>query len=99
MSRSLTNSVFVTGITENRYMIAAWWFSFILLVMAVFIPGFRDLFDMTPLNYWQDWVWIAGGVIVHIIITELLKMSIRFYEQYKLHHPRRVQSQEIFVTN
>lgn len=42
LSRSIETSVFRTGILANRWMVAAFIFSFVFMIMAVFIPGEKE---------------------------------------------------------
>lgn len=78
LSRSVESSVFRTGFFGNLYMVAAFIFSFIFMIMALFIPGFAALLNLVPLNEWQDWVKILGAVLIQLGLSELLKFYFRW---------------------
>ncbi len=77
-SLSENESLLVLPIWTNPYLVASIALSMALHFMILYIPFFRGLFQITPLN-WDEWMavlWISAPVIV---IDEVLKfVSIGF---------------------
>ncbi|CAD6564903.1 MAG: hypothetical protein TREMPRED_000390 [Tremellales sp. Tagirdzhanova-0007] len=71
-SLSENESLLVLPIWTNPYLVASIALSMVLHFMILYVPFFRALFQITPLN-WDEWMavlWISAPVIV---IDEILK--------------------------
>jgi Ca2+ transporting ATPase len=71
-SLSENESLLVLPIWANPYLVASIALSMALHFMILYVPFFRALFQITPLN-WQEWqavLWISAPVIA---IDEVLK--------------------------
>jgi Ca2+ transporting ATPase len=77
-SLSENESLLVLPVWSNPYLVASIALSMALHFMILYVPFFRGLFQITPLN-WDEWravLWISAPVIV---IDEVLKwVSNRF---------------------
>ncbi|MCI9039635.1 MAG: calcium-translocating P-type ATPase, PMCA-type [Clostridia bacterium] len=65
-------SIFKTGILENKYLVGAFLLGAILQVVVVLIPAVADLFSLVPLNSTQ-WLYTFGISILPLVIMELQK--------------------------
>ncbi len=65
-------SIFRTGILENKYLVGAFLLGAILQVVVVLIPTVADLFSLVPLNGTQ-WLYTFGISILPLVIMELQK--------------------------
>ncbi|KAI3654948.1 hypothetical protein MP228_000328 [Amoeboaphelidium protococcarum] len=92
LSRSVESSVFVTGIFQNRYMVAAFIVSFSFMIMAVYIPGFAEFLGLVPLVRWEEWVSIIVAIVIQVTLNEIMKLSFRTYHRYRQRSPRKLQS-------
>ena len=76
LSRSITNSIFVTGITENRVLVFAYFLSFGLLLIGLEVPSISQWLELTdpgPLG----WAVVFVCLAIQIVVVELLKLFIR----------------------
>eukprot|EP01136_Pigoraptor_vietnamica_P016324 Opistho-1_new@60225 len=76
LSRSQTMSIFRLNPFSNLHLVAAVALSFALLIMGIYIPGFNSLLDLVPLGA-EDWGMIALAILVHVVLSELLKLYLR----------------------
>ena len=65
-------SIFKSGILENKYLIGAFILGSILQIIVVVIPQIADIFNLVPLTKTQ-WLYTAGISILPIIIMEIQK--------------------------
>lgn len=65
-------SIFKTGILENRYLVGAFIIGAILQIGVVCIPTFANIFDLVPLNR-LGWLYVVAISISPIIIIEIQK--------------------------
>ena len=65
-------SIFKTGILENKYLIGSFILGTILQVGVVIIPGIAGYFKLVSLNNIQ-WLYTFGISVLPIIIIELQK--------------------------
>ncbi|KAJ3391668.1 P-type ATPase [Lobulomyces angularis] len=79
LSKSVTRSVFSTGILNNKWMVGAFLLSFGLLVMSIYIPGMNTFLDNEPLS-WESWVIALVCVIIQIVANELMKLVARAHD-------------------
>lgn len=65
-------SIFKTGILENKYLVGAFLLGAVLQVVVVLIPAVADLFSLVPLTGTQ-WLYTFGISILPLVIMELQK--------------------------
>lgn len=53
-SRSETLSVFKIGVFSNKYMVGGTFISFLLLLLVIYVPALREIFDTVKLSIY-DW--------------------------------------------
>lgn len=76
LSRSITNSIFVTGVTGNRILVFAFFLSFGLLLLGLEVPEIAHWLELTdpgPLGWAVVWVC----VVIQIVLVELFKLWVR----------------------
>ena len=79
-SLSENESLLVLPIWTNPYLVASIALSMGLHFMILYVPFFRSLFQITPLN-WVEWKAVLVISAPVILIDEVLKwISIRFVE-------------------
>jgi Ca2+ transporting ATPase len=87
-SLSENESLLVLPLWTNPYLVASIALSMALHFMILYVPFFRTLFQITPLN-WAEWkavLWISAPVI---LIDEVLKwVSIRVVDP-----PRKIKTE------
>ena len=66
------DSIFKSGLLENRFLIGSFLLGGILQVSVVMIPYLADIFSLVPLNGLQ-WMYTIGFSMLPIIIMELQK--------------------------
>jgi Ca2+ transporting ATPase len=77
-SLSENESLLVLPIWTNPYLVASIALSMALHFMILYVPFFRGLFQITPLN-WNEWMAVLSISAPVILIDEVLKfMSISF---------------------
>lgn len=65
-------SIFKTGLFENKYLVGAFLLGTILQVIVVVVPQVAEIFKLTPLTGIQ-WVYTFGISILPLVIMELQK--------------------------
>ena len=65
-------SIFKTGLFENKYLVGAFILGAILQIGVVLIPAFANVFSLVPLNAIQ-WTYVGLISISPIVIIELQK--------------------------
>ncbi|MGI6485798.1 MAG: cation-translocating P-type ATPase [Tepidanaerobacteraceae bacterium] len=75
-SRSETNSVFKIGLFSNKFMVVATLVSFVLLLLALYVPMLRVVFDTTHLTI-GEWDLIIGFGLIPFATAELAKIFFR----------------------
>jgi len=78
LSRSKTRSIFLINPWTNKWMIGGVFTSFCLLIIGVYVPGLRDIFDNLPVGG-ISWAYILGGVGGHIVLNEISKLNFRWH--------------------
>lgn len=66
-------SIFKTGLFENKFLIGSFALGAILQVGVVVIPGLAKIFDLVPLNSTQ-WIYTVVISILPLVIMEIQKM-------------------------
>ncbi|KAL7749976.1 hypothetical protein RI367_004491 [Sorochytrium milnesiophthora] len=82
LSRSTTQSVFRINILGNLWMIFAVAVSFLLLLLGFYVPPLARWLELTPLPA-MDWVWVLVCLLIHIVISELIKLAYRVHTRRK----------------
>ncbi|MEI7613215.1 MAG: calcium-translocating P-type ATPase, SERCA-type [Betaproteobacteria bacterium] len=75
-SRSEHHSLFSIGAFSNRWMVWAVGVSLLLVLMVVYVPFFRPIFDTVPLSL-EDWLFMAPFFFASPVAMELLKFVFR----------------------
>ena len=78
LSRSITNSVFTTGITENRILVFSFFLAFGLMVVGLYVPAFAGVLGLTGPSP-EAWGLIWAAVVGQMIYVEILKFIARKY--------------------
>ncbi len=65
-------SLFKTGLFENRYLVGAFVIGAILQIGVVCIPGIANIFNLVPLTM-KAWLWVVAISISPLIIMEIQK--------------------------
>jgi P-type Ca2+ transporter type 2C len=76
-ARSERYSVFKAGIFGNKWMQYATGLSFVLLLLAIYVPFLQDVFGTVPLTI-NDWAVMLPFILMAPIAAELTKMVIRW---------------------
>jgi Ca2+-transporting ATPase len=76
MARSVSMSIFSTGVYGNKYLFWGCWVSFFFILIAIYIPGLNDLIELVPIDA-IDWLRVLAAIIVHVFLVELLKLYVR----------------------
>jgi P-type Ca2+ transporter type 2C len=76
-AKSTTNTLFRSDIFKNTGLIVAVALSFGMLIIGMYMPFLRGVFEQVELS-WHDWIELGLGVIVFVILTELFKLLQRF---------------------
>ncbi|OUM68426.1 hypothetical protein PIROE2DRAFT_19856 [Piromyces sp. E2] len=92
-SRSVSTSIFRTGIWDNKWLIGANILSFVLMLIGIYVPGISDFLENYDI-YWQAWIGIIVGLIIQLVIIELLKAYLRRYE-----HKENLKKRQRFLDN
>ncbi len=71
--RKLRTSIFTSNPFENRYLVVGVLIGFVILVLPLFVPYFRDALEMSPLSL-EEWGIILVFAFVHVLLIELVKL-------------------------
>lgn len=71
--KSNTQSIFKTGIFNNKYLIGAGAISLLLMLVVLNVPVIMDVFNIQPLTQYQVLV-VAGLSLMPLVIVELFKI-------------------------
>jgi len=75
-SRSETLSVFKIGFFSNKYMVGGTFISFLLLLVVLYVPALREIFDTVKLSVY-DWDIMVLFGIIPFIAAEISKIFLR----------------------
>lgn len=75
-ARSITDTIFKIGPFSNRKLVYATIFSFILMVIVMYVPGIRDVFGLDNIGV-MEWIVILIASFIPLIIGEIQKV-VRF---------------------
>ena len=73
-------SIFKTGIFENKFLIGSFALGTLLQVVVIAIPFLANIFEMTTLNSMQ-WIYVALISMLPLIIIELQKLLNKIYKK------------------
>lgn len=71
--RSLTETMFRRGFTQNKWILLSGGGSFLLQLAAVYVPSFQSFFDTVSLHT-RDWVIIVTLALLTTILTDWRKL-------------------------
>ncbi|MFC6169197.1 cation-translocating P-type ATPase [Loigolactobacillus jiayinensis] len=74
--KSIYGTIFHRGVFANHAFNWAILASTILMAATILIPGFNQLFHVTPLD-WHQWLTVLGGSFSIVIIVEIVKFVQR----------------------
>ena len=77
-------SIFKTGIFENKYLIGSFILGTLLQVIVVIVPSLAKIFELVPLNFVQ-WIYTILISIMPIFIIEIQKMFKEKSDSKKLY--------------
>lgn len=75
--RSLHEPLSVIGFFSNPWVLAAWSFTIVLQICAVYLPFLQNALHTVPLG-WEDWGIIAAMALPVLVVTEIYKW-LRFH--------------------
>jgi Ca2+-transporting ATPase len=75
-SRSETYSVFRIGFFSNKFMLGGTLISFLLLLIVLYVPSLRSVFDTTFLSI-RDWDIIIAFGLIPFVAAEVSKIFLR----------------------
>jgi Ca2+-transporting ATPase len=75
-ARSLRYSVFQIGLFSNRWMVVATGFSFVLLLLVIYLPALQPAFNTFPLSV-REWAIVIPLALLPFIGSELAKLIVR----------------------
>ena len=75
-SRSEKHTIFEIGILSNRTLTYATLFSFVLLLVVIYLPFLQPIFDTYPLGF-KDWQIILLHAFLPLVVGEVYKLSTR----------------------
>ncbi|HHX23067.1 MAG TPA: ATPase, partial [Thermoanaerobacterales bacterium] len=75
-SRSETYSVFKIGFFKNKYMVGGTLVSFLLLLLVIYVPALREIFDTVKLSFY-DWDIIVLFGLIPFVAAEISKIFLK----------------------
>jgi len=75
-SRSERFSLLAIGLFRNKYMVGATVFSFVMLLIVLYVPFLNIIFEVTKLGL-QPWGYIIGFGLLPLIAAEISKAYLR----------------------
>ena len=85
-SKSVTLSVFKSGITSNKWMVFAFFLSFTLMVMGIYIPYLNTFLTLVPIDGYA-WIKVLIAVCVQFVVCEVIKLIFRLVLKKKTYTP------------
>jgi P-type Ca2+ transporter type 2A len=79
-SLSENESLFVTGLFANMFLIAAIALSLVLHMGILYVPVLAGIFAVTPLT-WGEWVGVIGFSVPVLLVDEVLKFITRLRQE------------------
>ncbi|CAO3630169.1 unnamed protein product [Cunninghamella blakesleeana] len=77
-SRSISQSIFKTGIVNNRWLIYSFIISFSAMIIGIYAPGISNWLELTYINS-IAWAMIFICCIIQFILVETGKCCIRYW--------------------
>ena len=78
--RSLSQPIWRMNLFSNKYLLLAVSGGFILLLLPIYLPGLRSLFNLVILG-WHEWLLVVTLGLLDIVLIETTKHL--FYPKYK----------------
>lgn len=78
LSRTISRSVFETGILGNKWMIGALFISYGFMLLGIYCPGLNNWLELTPVSGWS-WIKIVVCAIIHVTFVESGKVLMRMF--------------------
>jgi Ca2+-transporting ATPase len=75
-ARSERHSILATGLFGNRWMAAAVGFSVVFLLVVIYVPFLRPVFDTTSLSL-RDWAELLPFTLLASVAAEITKSGLR----------------------
>ncbi len=75
-SRSEKHTIFEIGVFSNRTLTYATLFSFVLLLIVIYLPFFQPIFDTYPLSL-TDWQIVLIHAFLPLVVGEVYKLFSR----------------------
>ena len=75
-SRSEKHTIFEIGIFSNRTLTYATLFSFVLLLVVIYLPFFQPIFDTYPLSF-ADWRIVLIHAFLPLVVGEVYKLFLK----------------------
>jgi len=70
--KSLRKNLWQINPFSNKFLVVAWIFGILMLVLAIYLPALQILLKTTPL-YFNDWLMILGLGFLNLILIEATK--------------------------
>lgn len=70
--KSLRRNLWQINPFSNKFLIGAWLFSVLMLIVGLYLPPFQGLLKTVPLNLF-DWKLIIGLGLINVFLIELTK--------------------------
>lgn len=80
-ARSITRTIFSIGIFTNKKLVLATLFSFLLMILVIYVPVLNTAFQLVDLDL-REWSVILIGAFLPLVLGELQKV-IRFGKKNK----------------
>ncbi len=70
--KSLRRSIFHINLFDNRFLVGAWFFGIIMLLIALYVPAMNTLLETVPLPA-SSWWFIIALTVLNIVVIETVK--------------------------
>ncbi|KAI9095800.1 hypothetical protein DFS34DRAFT_715780 [Phlyctochytrium arcticum] len=82
-SRSISHSIITTGVFGNKYLVGAYIFSMVAVILGMYIPGFNSWLGLVDIGG-VGWGVIAVCLVVQGVVIEVVKLGYRRYLRHQL---------------
>ncbi|TPX72328.1 hypothetical protein SpCBS45565_g00603 [Spizellomyces sp. 'palustris'] len=82
-SRSISHSVFRTGILGNKWLVGAYILSLGCVILGTYVPGFNDWLGLEDIGG-IGWGIIVACLVIQFVLVELVKLGYRSYRRHAL---------------
>ncbi len=70
--KSLRRNIWQMNLLSNKFLIFAWIFGVVMLILALYLPSLQTLLKTVPLNLF-DWQLVLGVGLIDIVLIEATK--------------------------